>query len=75
MCRWMMRMENAVESSERFELFSYGMLAATFSPENRIVSLELMFDVMSFMQQLQRSCGNGDFRVVPNTVRCFPCAL
>lgn len=45
-----------------------GMLKATFTPQNRLVYLELSFDVMSFMQQLRRASGKQDFQVVPNTV-------
>ncbi|CAM9661186.1 unnamed protein product [Choristocarpus tenellus] len=68
MCRWMMRTENAAQCGAPFEVYKYGMLKAKFSPQNRITSLEFVYDVMSFMQQLQRACGSGDFRVVPNTV-------
>lgn len=63
-----MRTENATECGAQCEVFSNGMLKACFAPDNRIKSLQLVFDVMSFMQQLQRALGGGEFRVIPNTV-------
>ena len=39
------------------------MIKATFTPQNRMVYLELSFDVMSFMQQLRRASGKQDFQV------------
>lgn len=69
MCRWLMKTENAIECGSKCEVFSHGMLRARFSPQNRIKHLELVFDVMSFMQQLQRALGGEGFRVIPNTVR------
>lgn len=69
MCQWLMKTDNAVECGVQCEVFSHGMLRAYFSPDNRIKRLEIVFDVMSFMQQLQRAVGRGEFRMVPNTVR------
>jgi hypothetical protein len=40
-----------------------GMIKAVFTPQNRMVYLELSFDVMSFMQQLRRASGKQDFQV------------
>lgn len=68
MCKWLLRTENAVSRGARYEVFKQGMLKATFTPQNRLVYLELSFDVMSFMQQLRRASGKQDFQVVPNTV-------
>jgi hypothetical protein len=39
------------------------MIKAVFTPQNRMVYLELSFDVMSFMQQLRRASGKQDFQV------------
>lgn len=64
-----MKTENAMDCGAQCEVFSHGMLKSQFAPDNRIKKLELEFDVMSFMQQLQRALGGGEFRVVPNTVR------
>ncbi|CAM9212181.1 unnamed protein product, partial [Sphacelaria rigidula] len=68
MSRWLMKTENAMECGAQCEVVSHGMLKAQFSPDNRIKHLELEFDVMSLMQQLQRACGGGEFKVVPNTL-------
>lgn len=69
MCQWLMKTDNATECGAQCEVFSHGMLRAYFSPDNRIKRLEIVFDVMSFMQQLQRAAGQGEFRMIPNTVR------
>ncbi|CAM9735100.1 unnamed protein product, partial [Hapterophycus canaliculatus] len=68
MCQWLMKTDNATECGAQCEVFSHGMLRAYFSPDNRIKRLEIMFDVMSFMQQLQRAAGQGEFRMIPNTL-------
>eukprot|EP00616_Rhizochromulina_sp_CCMP1243_P008969 CAMPEP_0118975194 /NCGR_PEP_ID=MMETSP1173-20130426/14842_1 /TAXON_ID=1034831 /ORGANISM="Rhizochromulina marina cf, Strain CCMP1243" /LENGTH=743 /DNA_ID=CAMNT_0006925035 /DNA_START=61 /DNA_END=2292 /DNA_ORIENTATION=+ len=67
MCRWLMKTENAVALGAASEVYKQGMLKASFSSENKLVLLELAFDVMSFMQQLPRSTGH-DYEVVPNTL-------
>lgn len=69
MCRWLMKTENATKCGAQCEVFSHGMLKARFTSDHRIKQLELVFDVMSFMQQLQRAMGGGGFRITPNTVR------
>jgi hypothetical protein len=63
MCKWLLRTENAVRRGARYEVFKQGMLKATFSPQNKLTYLELIFDVMSFMQQLRRASGKNDFMV------------
>ncbi|CAM9845162.1 unnamed protein product [Scytosiphon promiscuus] len=68
MCQWLMKTDNATECGAQCEVFSHGMLRAYFSPDNRIKRLEIVFDVMSFMQQLQRAAGQGEFRMIPNTL-------
>lgn len=69
MCRWLMKTENATKCGAQCEVFSHGMLKAKFTSEHRIKHLELVFDVMSFMQQLQRAMGGGGFKITPNTAR------
>ena len=69
MCQWLMRTDNATECGAHREICSHGMLRARFSPDNRIHRLDLIFDAMGFMQQLQRAIGGGVFRTIPNTVR------
>lgn len=68
MCQWLMKTDNATECGAQCEVFTHGMLRAYFSPDNRIKRLEMVFDVMGFMQQLQRAMVRGEFRMVPNTV-------
>lgn len=69
MCQWLMKTDNATECGAQCEVFTHGMLRAYFCPDNRIKRLEIVFDVMGFMQQLQRAMGRGEFRMVPNAVR------
>mmetsp|Transcript_4321 Transcript_4321/g.4749 ORF Transcript_4321/g.4749 Transcript_4321/m.4749 type:complete len:225 (-) Transcript_4321:848-1522(-) len=46
-----------------------GMLSCEFNHMNKIVSIEIIFDVMSFMQQLQRTAGLlPEHSIVPNTL-------
>ncbi|CAM9675615.1 unnamed protein product, partial [Ascophyllum nodosum] len=68
MCRWLMKTENAAECGAQCEVCSQGMLRAKFARDHRIKRLEFVFDVMGFMQQLQRAMGGGCFRVTPNTL-------
>ena len=68
MCRWILRTENAVECGACHECFKQGMVHAKFSPANKLVRLELSYDVMCFMQQLRRASGKRYFEVVPNTM-------
>jgi PAS domain S-box-containing protein len=67
-CRWMLRTENAMSFGALCECHCQGMLRVRFSPSHKISYLELIFDVMGFMQQLQRASGLDEFRVVPNTL-------
>ncbi|KAG5191468.1 hypothetical protein JKP88DRAFT_204837 [Tribonema minus] len=67
-CRWMLRTENAAACGALCECHAQGMLRARYSPSHKLAHLELAFDVMGFMQQLQRASGLEDFRVVPNTL-------
>jgi len=67
MCKYGMMTENAMHRGSRFELSKSGMIFATFSPaSNKLVRLEMVYDVMAFMQQLRRASSHVDFRVVPN---------
>ena len=67
-CRWVLRAENAVACGALCECHCQGMLRARFSPAHKLSHLELAFDVMGFMQQLQRASGLDAFRLIPNTV-------
>ena len=64
MCRWALRTDNAVECGARYECFKHGMMKATFSPLNKLVTVEQLFDVMSFMHQLRRASGSLEFSLV-----------
>ncbi|CAM9400014.1 unnamed protein product [Phaeothamnion confervicola] len=69
MCRFAVRTDGAVASGARCECAKRGMLQVKFSPKHKIVAAEMMFDVMGFMQQLQRSLGDGvPMPLVPNTL-------
>ena len=64
MARWMFKTEDAVVCGALCECHKQGMLKATFSANQKLSRLELLFDVMSFMQQLQRASGSGEFEVL-----------
>jgi PAS domain-containing protein len=46
-----------------------GMLRAQFSERNKLLGLELVYDAMGFMQQLERASGReGAAQVIPSTL-------
>lgn len=63
MCKWELTTSNAVKHGCKMEISLRGMLKAIFSPHNRLVCVEMIFDVMSYMQQLRRAAGKRDFAV------------
>lgn len=67
MTRWTMRTLNAMQCGARDELHVFGMLRVRFTDQSRISSAEFVFDVMSFMQQLQSVNGAAP-PIVPNTL-------
>jgi PAS domain S-box-containing protein len=69
MARWLMNTTNAVKLGARMELSKQGMLCCKFNSAHKIVSLELMFDVMAFMLQLKQASGSDGFTVIPNTLQ------
>jgi len=69
MARWSMSTTNAIKLGGKKEVKKMGMLCAKFNSAHKIVSLELMFDVMAFMLQLKQSVGANAFTVIPNTVQ------
>ncbi len=69
MARWSMSTTNFAKLGAKKEIRKMGMLCARFNSAHKIVSLELMFDVMAFMLQLKQSAGASAFTVVPNTVQ------
>jgi PAS domain S-box-containing protein len=69
MARWVMTTLNATECGARMEVAKQGMLCCKFNTANKIVGLELMFDVMALMLQLKQAAGSETFSVIPNTVQ------
>lgn len=67
MTRWQMKTTNAVAAGCAYEIHLHGMLKASFSVTNKLTNLELVFDVMSMMQQLRRASHRNDFAIIPNT--------
>ncbi|GAB5032580.1 Hypothetical protein NocV09_01000280 [Nannochloropsis oceanica] len=60
---------NNNRSSNIVELGVEGMLYCRFNDQDRLTSVEIMFDVMTVMQQLQRASGvSCDFLIVPNSL-------
>jgi len=53
MARWVLGTRNAVAGGALCECSVPGMLCCTFTDQNKVLSCEFVFDVMSFMQQLQ----------------------
>jgi hypothetical protein len=53
MCRFFMRTEGHDRVGAPTSLAKHGMLRCKFNKKNKIISAEMSFDVMSFMQQYQ----------------------
>lgn len=72
MARWAMSTLNAKrQCGAGSELHQRGMLICKFNSAHKIVSLEIMFDVMAFMLQVKMAMGFDNFNdvVIPNTVQ------
>jgi hypothetical protein len=71
MARWAMTTLNAKKSGSNTELQQRGMLICKFNSAHKIVSVEIMFDVMAFMLQVKMALGFDNFNdiVIPNTVQ------
>jgi len=71
MARWSMQTLNAKQCGAHNELHQNGMLFCKFNSSHKIVSLEMMFDVMAFMLQVKMAMGYDNFNdvVIPNTVQ------
>lgn len=69
MCRFFMRTEGHDRVGAPTSLAKHGMLRCRFNKKNKIVSAEMSFDVMSFMQQYQRSALlTTDSSIIPNSI-------
>ena len=69
MARWKMSTTNATSLGAHQEVVKLGMLCVRFNSAHKVVSMDLMFDVMAFMLQLKQSAAKTVFNVVPNTVQ------
>jgi len=58
MCPFVFRTSDAVLCGACSECVMPGMLRAKFSTRNKLQSMELVYDAMGFMQQLERASGN-----------------
>ena len=69
MCPFIFRTQDAVLCGALAECIVPGMLRAEFSERNKLVKLEMVYDAMGFMQQLERASGNeGNAHIVPNSL-------
>ena len=69
MCPFVFRSHNAVLCGSLSECVMPGMLRAHFSSRNKLSSLELVYDAMGFMQQLERASGNeGTAQIIPGSL-------
>jgi hypothetical protein len=69
MCRYVLRTEGFDTAGALSPCVQHGMLQCRFNKQNKMVGAEMMFDVMGFMQQLQRASGiSPENSIVPNTL-------
>lgn len=65
MCPFVFRSKNAVFCGALADCVMPGMLRATFSKSNKLQSLEIVFDAMGFMQQLDGANGR---EIIPGSL-------
>jgi hypothetical protein len=69
MCPFTFRSLDAVWCGALAECVMPGMLRACFSANNRLKSVEMIFDAMGFCQQLEHASGNeGMAQIIPNSL-------
>lgn len=69
MCPFIFRTQDAVLCGALAECVMPGMLRAQFSSRNKLLSLEMVYDSMGFMQQLGRASGNEAVAdIIPNSL-------
>ena len=67
MCPFTFRSLDAVWCGALAECVMPGMLRVCFSPNNKLKSVEMIFDAMGFCQQLEHASGNlGMAQIIPN---------
>lgn len=68
-CRFRMKVEGGDMVGIKHNCVQNGMIKARFGENNKIVSAEMVFDVMGFMQQLQKASSiSPESNIVPNTL-------
>eukprot|EP01035_Chromulina_nebulosa_P017708 gene17708-23300_t len=70
MCHYVMKAEDSdVVVGALSTCIQHGMLLCKFNKSNKIIAIEMVFDVMGFMQQIQRASGiTPENSIVPNTL-------
>lgn len=69
MCRYIMKIEGTELTTPQSVCTQHGMMQCRFNKQNKITAIEIMFDVMGFMQQLQRaSSSSPECCISPNTL-------
>jgi len=69
MCPFIFRSQDAVLCGALAECIMPGMLRAHFSARNKLLSVEMVYDAMGFMQQLERASGSeGTAQIVPGSL-------
>jgi len=53
MCKYIMRFDGFEVVGARSGCIQHGMVQCKFNKQNKMISAEMMFDVMGFMQHLQ----------------------
>jgi hypothetical protein len=69
MCPFVYRTQGAVASGALAECATPGMLRAHFSSRNKLLSMEMIYDSMGFMQQLERASGSETMaQIIPGSL-------
>jgi len=69
MAPFIFRSQDAVLCGALAECIMPGMLRAQFSPRNKLLNVEMVYDAMGFMQQLERASGSeGTAQIIPNSL-------
>lgn len=69
MCPFIFRSQDAVLCGALAECTMPGMLRTHFSSRNKLKSVEMVYDAMGFMQQLERASGNeGSAHIIPGSL-------
>ena len=73
-CPFIFRSQDAIKCGAINECFMPGMLRAQFSTGNKLMSLEMVYDALGFMQQLERASGSeGTAKIIPGSLEMALC--